>query len=138
MRRRLLRACLPFLLLPLLAGCLSPTRETFGLGSSVPASAGALALGDGLIGRDKKQRLPTEARNRALDAEYQALQFMPAGQAVPWEAGSLKGTVVPTQLYRVGSQDCRGYSQTVVRDGREAKTLGTACRSEDGFWRPVA
>lgn len=126
------------LMLPLLAGCLSSTRDTLGLSSAAPASAGAQALGDGLIGRDKKQRLSTDARNRALDAEYQALQFMPAGQAVPWEAGSLKGTVVPTQLYRVGSQDCRGYSQTIVRDGREAKTLGTACRSEDGFWRPVA
>lgn len=138
MRRRLLRACLPVLLLPLLTGCLSSTRESFGLGSAVPASVGALALGDGLIGRDKKQRLSADARNRALDAEYQALQFMPAGQTVPWEAGGLKGTVVPTQLYRVGSQDCRGYSQTVVREGREAKTLGTACRGEDGFWRIVA
>lgn len=138
MRRRLLRACLPFLLLPLLAGCLSSTRETFGLGTAVPASAGAAALGDGLIGRDKKQKLSADARNRALDAEFQALQFMPAGQAVAWEAGNLKGSVVPTQLYRIGSQDCRGYSQTVVRDGREAKTVGTACRGEDGFWRPVA
>lgn len=138
MRRCLVRACVPVLLLPLLTGCLSSTRETFGLGSGVPASAGALALGDGLIGRDKKQRLSADARNRALDAEYQALQFMPAGQAVAWEADGLKGTVVPTQLYRVGSQDCRGYSQSVLRDGRETRTLGTACRGEDGFWKPVA
>lgn len=138
MTRRFPRACLPFLLLPLLAGCLSPTRASFGLGSSVPASAGAIALGEGLVGRDKRLKLSTEARNRALDAEYQALQFMPAGQSVAWEGGGLKGVVVPTQLYRVGSQDCRGYSQTIVRDGREAKTLGTACRDADGLWRPVA
>jgi surface antigen len=138
MRRRLVRACLPFLILPMAAGCTSMGRETLGLGAGAPVSAGAAALGDGLIGRDKGSKLSSDARMRALDAEYQALQFMPAGQAVPWEAGSIKGSVVPTQLYRVGSQDCRGYSQTVVRDGREAKTLGTACRTEDGFWKPVA
>ncbi|KQT54238.1 hypothetical protein ASG43_01005 [Aureimonas sp. Leaf454] len=138
MRRCLAKVCLPFLILPIATGCSSIGRETLGFGTSAPISAGAAALGDGLIGRDKALKLSSEARMRALDAEYQALQFMPAGQSVAWEAGKVRGSVVPTQLYRVGSQDCRGYSQTVLRDGREAKTLGTACRTEDGFWRPVA
>ena len=105
--------------------------------ASTPTSTGVLALGDGLVGQVPNLKLSGDARQRALEAEFQALQFAPAGQEVAWSAGRYQGAVVPTQLYRIGSQDCRGYSQTVVAKGKAIKQVGTACRSEDGLWKTV-
>lgn len=119
-----------------LAGCVTGGE---GAGLSLrPASAGVAALGEGLIGEARSLKLPPGARAKALEAEFQALQFAPAGQEVAWTADGFDGRVVPTQLYRVGSQDCRGYSHTVLVKGAPTKEVGTACRGEDGLWKPVA
>lgn len=115
-----------------LAGCSSTGR----IASLGPDSSGVAALGEGLIGQGQV-RLSGDARSKALEAEFQALQFAPAGQEVAWAAGGYQGSVVPTQLYRIGSQDCRGYSHTLVVKGQGRKQVGTACRGEDGLWKPV-
>ncbi|WP_187289040.1 hypothetical protein [Fulvimarina pelagi] len=109
-------------------GCLSTGS---GLG---PSSPGAASLDGGIIGRSSyAAQLSTGAKARAVEAEYQALQFAPAGQAITWSASGASGRVVPTQVYRVGSQDCRGYTQYL--DGGITQGLtGTACRAEDGSW----
>ncbi|WP_224004900.1 hypothetical protein [Aureimonas sp. SA4125] len=123
---------LPLLaLVSLLGACAGPAANT-------PTSTGVLALGGGLVGQVKEVSLSGEARAKALEAEFQALQFAPAGQEVAWSAGRYQGSVVPTQLYRIGSQDCRGYSQTVIARGKTMKQVGTACRGEDGLWKTVA
>lgn len=126
------------LVVPLLMACALTGCATSGIGraSLAPASEGVVALGDGLIGQ-AKVKLPGEARAKALEAEFQALQFAPAGQEVPWVAGGFQGSVVPTQLYRIGSQDCRGYSHTVLVKGQPVKQIGTACRAESGLWQTV-
>ncbi|MCQ8781094.1 RT0821/Lpp0805 family surface protein [Mangrovibrevibacter kandeliae] len=116
------------------AGC----QTSGSLTASGASAEGAAGLGDGLIGRVAGVRVPTNARGQALLAEYQALQFGTAGQVVAWSAGGLRGTVTPTQLYRVGSQECRGYVQSVVAGGTESKVMGTACRTEGGQWTLVA
>ena len=95
------------------------------------------ALGGGLVGRIKGVKLSADARSGALDAEYQALQFGGTGQPVPWSADGATGVVVPSQVYRVGTQDCRGYSQTVKDGERSLRELGTACKSGDKLWTPV-
>jgi surface antigen len=115
-----------------LSGCLSG-----GLGGGEALPEGALALGDGLIGQNKDVRLRGEAKSKAIDAEFQALQFAPAGRDVVWTDGSWQGQVIPTQLYRIGAQDCRGFTHTVLRNGHSWKQVGTACRSEDGAWKIV-
>lgn len=112
----------------MLGGCLSAGS---GLG---PASPGAASLDGGIIGRSAyASQLSSGARARAVEAEYQALQFAPAGEAISWSAGGASGRVVPTQVYRVGSQDCRGYTQFLDGGGANGLT-GTACKAGDGTW----
>lgn len=116
-------------------GCLSG----FGGGGGEPSfpTEGAAALGDGLVGQIADARLRGAARAKALDAEYQALQFSPAGREVAWSDGRWQGQVTPTQVYRVGSQDCRGFTHTLLEGNRSWRRVGTACRGEDGAWRIV-
>lgn len=127
------RLLLPLGLLAVFSGCATLGAERTTL---APASAGVVALGDGLIGQ-AGVRMPGAVRAKALEAEFQALQFAPAGQEVAWAEGGFQGSVVPTQLYRIGSQDCRGYSHTFISKGRPMKETGTACRGADGLWKTV-
>lgn len=118
-----------------LGGCLS-----FGPSpSSTAISSGAVALGGGLVGQTAfAEQMPDAARTKAVEAEFQALQFSPAGEAVRWSDEGYSGEVVPTQVYRVGSQDCRAYSHVLLAGPRPVKTTGVACKTETGLWKPVA
>lgn len=102
-----------------------------------PEPATVTALNGGLIGQTDKVDLPNAAARAALDAEYQALQFGRVGLPVRWESGGFLGEVTPTQLYRVGSQDCRGYSHVVTRGDATVREIGAACR-EGALWTPIA
>lgn len=113
-------------------------------GSGEPANtlAGASlvsALNGGIIDPQLRERMEPGARNKALQAEYQALEYTPAGQAVAWGKPSdrFSGEVVASQPYRVGSQDCRQYTHTVVAEGAAVPGRGTACRNTDGSWTPL-
>ena len=110
-----------------LSGCLS-SRQTQpqGMESRPPVSQGLAGMS-----------LPARAQQIASDAEYQALQFGRVGQPVPWASGGSSGQVVPTQLYRVGSQDCRGFTHTITTGAETVRHVGSACRSGD-VWTPVA
>jgi surface antigen len=126
-------------LLPLLAlgGCLGFGGSLSTPASLAPSDPAVGALGDGLVGRIPGLKLNAAERSRALEAEFQALQFTAAGQPVTWTEGGVEGSVVPTQLYRVGSQDCRAFSHTVKANGRATAGQGTACRGEGGTWKVV-
>ncbi len=93
----------------------------------------------GLIGGAIGSRLKDSDRRTALQAEYRALEYTPAGTAVEWQGsgGSLSGAVTAAQPYRVGSQDCRQYTQTVSSGGQKQTARGTACRNPDGSWTPL-
>ncbi len=112
-----------------LGGCLSAG----GGGPAASPSIAQGALGSELVAMG----LGGSAQQAALTAEYQALQFGAVGQPVAWQDGAFAGQVVPTQLYRVGSQDCRGYTHTVTRQGRTVQQVGSACRTGE-VWTPVA
>ncbi|KAA0971057.1 hypothetical protein FPY71_11470 [Aureimonas fodinaquatilis] len=109
-----------------LSGCLSSRQAPQGSESRPPVSQGLSGAG-----------LPARAQQVASDAEYQALQFGRVGQPVPWSSGNASGQVVPTQLYRVGSQDCRGFTHTITTGSETVRHVGSACRSGDE-WTPVA
>lgn len=136
MQQPIIRIASLCLIMPL-AGCLSVGGSKQQSAMQVDAKA-ITELGGGLIGEASKLSLSDDAEEQALDAEYRALQFAPAGIPVRWQADGFQGEVVPTQLYRVGSQDCRGYSHSVVHGKKTAKVVGTACRTQDGNWKPVA
>jgi len=97
------------------------------------------AMGEGLVGAAFASPLAENDRLRALEAEYRALEYSPAGQGVAWksENGDPSGEVVAYQPYRVGSQDCRQYTHTVSSAGQSRSMRGTACRNADGSWTPL-
>lgn len=133
----------------LLAGCMSSIS---GGGSSLvgafaspsgaakPMSASiAEAMAGGLIGRTLGGDLDRADSQRALEAEYRALEYTASGQSVAWQgSGRLSGQVVAAPPYRVGSQNCRQYTHTVNQNGAERVGRGTACRNDDGSWTPLA
>ena len=93
-------------------------------------------MGRGLIGAAAPGLGQSDLR-KALEAEYRALEYAPAGQPVPWEGSSrLRGEVVAYQPYRVGSQDCRQYAHT-LHVATPQTVRGTACRNADGSWSPL-
>ena len=65
------------------------------------------------------------------------LRGTPAGKAVDWQGSRGGGSVTAAQPYRVGSQDCRQYTQTVNAGGQSRSARGTACRNPDGSWTPL-
>jgi surface antigen len=96
-------------------------------------------MNGGLIGGAIGSGLGEGDRRTALQAEYRALEYTPAGKAVEWQGASadVSGAVTAAQPYRVGSQDCRQYSQTVSLNGQKQTARGTACRNLDGSWTPL-
>jgi surface antigen len=145
------------LALLLLAGC---TSADFGqkeaAGSVIGAGLGALAgsqIGSGdtrliatgagtligaFIGNQAGRSLDRADRAYATRAQYQALEFAPAGSSASWrnpDSGNY-GAVTPTRTWQASSGSyCREYSHTVTIDGRPEQVFGTACRDERGNWR---
>jgi surface antigen len=135
--------------LTILSAC-GTTRDTPGdsgggstsgglLGSDDGTSAIVKSMGGGLVGGSVGIGLGEDEKARALEAEYRALEHSQAGQPVTWKGDSAAtyGEAVAAQPYRVGSQDCRQYTQTVYRDGQSKIARGTACRNADGSWTPL-
>jgi surface antigen len=112
--------------------------------TSTPASGDGKAaiiksMRGGLVGGSIGTGLSDDEKNRALEAEYRALEYGQGGQPVAWKGddSGTYGQVVAAQPYRVGSQDCRQYTQTVVHDRQSKIVRGTACRNTDGSWTPL-
>jgi len=106
-----------------------------------PANAAeiARALDGGLIGRSGVDAISRSDRQKALEAEYRALEYMPPGQTVTWYgSGGLTGEVMAAQPYRVGSQDCRPYTHRLQTAAGPVTVRGTACRSPQGTWTPLS
>ncbi|MEO5759038.1 MAG: hypothetical protein ABIQ51_19480 [Mesorhizobium sp.] len=97
------------------------------------------AMAGGLVGGSIGNGLSDTEKRSALEAEYKALEYTTSGQKVAWKGAQAShyGEVVPAQPYRVGSQDCRQYTQTVFTGGAGVTARGTACRNGDGSWTPL-
>jgi surface antigen len=106
-----------------------------------PAVAGTIiaSMRGGLIGGPIGSSLSDADRRAALQAEYRALEYTPAGDGVEWASASagVGGEVTAAQPYRVGSQDCRQYTHSVSSGGVKQTARGTACRNPDGSWTPL-
>lgn len=107
-----------------------------GSGRTVATTLGVIA--GGLIGSELGRSLDQQDQRRALNAEYQALEYGRVGSPVVWrnpDSGNY-GEVLPTRTYQNNSLQCREYSHTIYIDGRPETARGTACRQPDGTWRP--
>jgi len=96
------------------------------------------ALQGGLVSRNAATQLSKADMQRALEAEYRALEAAPGGQPVVWQGKGVSGSVVAAAPYQVGSQNCRQYSHTLTVEGRDTTTRGAACRNADGAWTPLS
>jgi len=124
----------------LIAGCGTASRGAGQLASSMPANTSAsyiAALGGGVIGRQVGLSISKADRQRALEAEYRALEGSRGGQPVVWQGSGISGSVVAAAPYQVGSQNCRQYSHTVTVKGQDSVARGAACRNPDGTWTPL-
>lgn len=105
--------------------------------STTPTSASLIAsLDGGLIGRTNTPSITARDKSIALQSEYRALEYTAPAQPVYWQSenGRLSGSVIPSQPYRVGSQDCRQYAHLITVNGTTLEQNGTACRNQDGSW----
>lgn len=102
----------------------------------VPQVTGAGITGGGLIGGSLGSGLATADKQKALDAEYKALEYAKGGEIIEWAGSSpdVSGKVKAAQPYRVGSQDCRQYSHELAIAGATTSAKATACRNNDGSW----
>lgn len=94
------------------------------------------ALQGGLVGRSGVT-LSDSDKQRALEAEYRALEGAAVGQPMLWTGKNVTGKVVAAAPYQVGSQNCRQYTHTLTIDGKDTVVRGAACRNEDGSWSPL-
>ncbi|KQV63841.1 hypothetical protein [Rhizobium sp. Root1220] len=127
------------LLVAALSGCQTAKNEGSGglFSRKPPASAAFIAaLDGGIVGRSGVT-LSDSDRQRALEAEYRALEGAAVGQPVVWSGRNVSGKVVAAAPYQVGSQNCRQYTHRVTVDGRETVARGSACRNDNGSWSPL-
>jgi surface antigen len=122
-----------------LSGCTTTkSAVSRGIFSSRPSASAAFitALQGGIVGRSGVS-LSDSDKQRALEAEYRALEVGAVGQPVVWSGKGVSGKVVAAAPYQVGSQNCRQYTHTLSVDGKDTVARGAACRNNDGSWSPL-
>jgi surface antigen len=130
----------------LLAGCvgnggggmLAPAGTAGAAGNAGASAPPPGAIAAGLVGSSVGTGLSAQDQQRALAAEYQALEFGVAGVAVTWSSGGVSGTVVPGPLYTVNEYECRDYTHTIVISGATEAGRGTACSRAGAAWEIAA
>ena len=136
-----MRAAPTFLLTIVLAASLSGCVTAGGpaaavsdrpVGATGPGMAGDGVAGGALAG------VPRGDRARALAAEFQALEFSSAGEAVEWRGARGSGRVVALAPFAVGSQNCRQLTHTIMLGGQSTVAQGSACREPGGVWTPLS
>ncbi|MBX4937136.1 hypothetical protein [Rhizobium binae] len=122
-----------------LTGCTTTKgAASRGIFSSKPSASAVFiaALHGGIVGRSGVT-LSDSDKQRALEAEYRALEGAAVGQPVVWSGRNVTGKVVAAAPYQVGSQNCRQYTHTLTVDGKDTVARGAACRNDDGSWSPL-
>ncbi|MFI5409884.1 hypothetical protein [Kaistia sp. UC242_56] len=128
-----------------LAGCISPggnesLGSAAGSGAGRPAAPPPGALSGGVAGQSIGRGLDDRERQRAEQAEFQALEYGRPGSPVEWRGDreGFRGEVVPGPRYRVNAYDCRDYTHRIWAGGEPQAARGTACRQAEGSWRPIS
>lgn len=110
-----------------------------GTGNKVAIGAGVLA--GGLIGNKIGKSLTCQEQQYHQETAQDALEYRPTGTSSSWtnpDTGH-SGYVTPTKTYTVSDgTPCREFTQTIYVDGEYEEIQGTACRQNDGTWKPVS
>lgn len=124
------RVLVPVLAVLTLAGCSATHGQ--------PSSRASLGLVSAPLAKEIGPDVPDEARRKAAEAEFRALENGLAGVPVVWrQSDDAYGAVVPQQPYSVGSANCRRFTRNMTINGEPRSQTATACRREDGIWRPL-
>ncbi|MFD1333592.1 glycine zipper 2TM domain-containing protein [Methylopila musalis] len=113
--------------------------STIGGGSGrVAATVIGAGLG-GLVGNRIGAAIDDDARRRAYDAEYEALESGYEGRPYEWRSDRYRGEVVVGPRYsRADYERCRSYTRRIyLDDGRVITERGQTCRGPRGRWVEV-
>jgi surface antigen len=141
MKLRPLRSIAVFLIVAATLSACNTIHGAAGMVGLSPIKANAsttyiAALEGGIVSRTGV-KISDSDKQRALEAEYRALEAAPGGQPVVWSGRGVSGQVVAAAPYQVGSQNCRQYTHTLTIDTKQAVARGSACRNDDGTWTPL-
>jgi surface antigen len=94
----------------------------------------------GLVGNRIGAAMDDDDKQRAYDAQMDALERGQPGAPVSWKNpdSGRYGTVVPGPTYVESGRNCRSYTHTIYIDGRPQTARGTACRNPDGSWTALS
>ena len=109
-----------------------------GTGNKVAIGAGVLA--GGFLGNKVGQSLDCQDQQYHYDTTQNALETQKVGQSSTWnnpDSGH-SGEITPTRTFTSGGQPCRDFTQIIKVDGQDEKINGTACRQDDGSWKPIS
>ncbi len=83
--------------------------------------------------------LTENERQAMLKAEFEALEYTPAGHPVKWRSPTTGnyGEVTAFQTYDVGAANCRRYTHRLIINGKPETIGGAACKEQDGTWEPL-
>jgi surface antigen len=154
MKKTIAAAIIAFAALPLLMTGCANNQETgtvvgavtggiignqFGKGSGRAAATVAGVLVGGLIGNQIGKDLDDEERERALEAEYRALEYGPDDEPTEWRGSrdGYHGYTKPGRRYTQHNMQCREFTSTIYINGRPETARGKACRRPDGTWKQV-
>jgi surface antigen len=121
-----------------LAGAAIGSQFGGGTGERIAAGVAGAAIG-GLIGNRIGAAMDDEDKQRAYEAQMQALESGPSGAPVGWknpDSGHY-GSIVPGPAFDRRGTQCRQYTHTIYIGGRPETARGTACRNPDGSWTAV-
>ncbi|GLK56299.1 surface antigen [Methylopila capsulata] len=112
--------------------------STIGGGSGrVAATVIGAGLG-GLLGNRIGAAIDDDARARAEEAEYDALERGDEGRPYEWRSESYSGTVMVGPTYARARYDrCRTYERRIYLRNRTVVERGESCRGPGGRWVPL-
>lgn len=109
-----------------------------GTGNKVAIGAGVLA--GGFLGNNVGKSMDCQDQQYHYDTTQDALETQKLGQSSAWtnpDTGH-SGNITPTRTYTSEGQPCRDFTQTIHVDGEDEVVNGTACRQDDGSWKPIS
>ena len=108
------------------------------MGSAVSRGNGGAIVGGavlgGLIGNTVSKDIDCDDQPYAFRTYSDGLNG-DVGHRYDWNHGQSRGYFQPVREYRRSGIQCRDFTVTTYRGGRELTHDGTACRASDGQWR---
>lgn len=106
--------------------------DSIGQGEADSALADLLKTRPGSTLTDKDRQAAAMALGRALELRS-------PGGTIAWQnkSSGVSGNVIAGPVYQVNDVICRDYTHVLRLEKSEEKVRGSACREQNGTWRPI-